>query len=68
MRDTGKPIFSVFEKIIGDTTYVVEYMTGDHAKESACEKLKRLILNSMDECVQTMPVRQIQSPSYGAVS
>lgn len=32
------------EKIIGDTVYVVEYVIGESARESAYDKVKKLVL------------------------
>lgn len=34
-----------FKKQIGDTTYIVEYLFRPTARETAYEKLKKLILN-----------------------
>ena len=39
---------AVFEKTIGDTTYIVEYTVSDCAKETAYEKVKKLILNDTE--------------------
>lgn len=40
----GKVVHTT-EKQIGDTTYIVESVFSDNAKETAYDKLKRLILN-----------------------
>ena len=39
---------AVFEKTIGDTTYIVEYAVSDCAKETAYDKVKKLILNDTE--------------------
>ncbi len=36
---------SITEKIIGDTLYIVESAVSSSAKETAYDKLKRMILN-----------------------
>ena len=36
---------SVTEKVIGDTLYIVESAVSNDAKETAYDKLKRMILN-----------------------
>jgi hypothetical protein len=36
---------SVTEKIIGDTLYIIESAVSSNAKETAYDKLKRMILN-----------------------
>jgi len=36
---------SVTEKVIGDTLYIIESTVSDTAKETAYDKLKRMILN-----------------------
>ena len=36
---------SITEKIIGDTLYIVESAVSNDAKETAYDKLKRMILN-----------------------
>jgi len=38
----------VTEKVIGDTLYVIESVVSSSAKETAYEKLKRLILNESE--------------------
>ena len=38
----------VFEKTIGGTTYIVEYAVSDCAKETAYDKVKKLILNDTE--------------------
>ena len=38
------PVLTV-EKTIGDTTYIVEYEVSQNARESAYDKVKKLILN-----------------------
>ena len=40
----NKPV-SVTEKVIGDTLYIIESTVSDTAKETAYDKLKRMILN-----------------------
>ena len=39
---------AILEKTIGDTTYIVEYAVSDCAKETAYEKVKKLILNNTE--------------------
>lgn len=39
----NKPV-SVTEKVIGDTLYIIESVVSDTAKETAYDKLKRMIL------------------------
>ncbi len=39
---------AVFEKTIGDATYIVEYAVSDCAKETAYDKVKKLILNDTE--------------------
>ena len=39
---------AVVRKTIGDTTYIVEYAVSDSAKETAYEKVKKLILNDTE--------------------
>ena len=39
---------AVFEKTIGDTTYIVEYAISECAKETAYDKIKKLILNDAE--------------------
>ena len=36
---------SITEKVIGDTLYIIESAVSSAAKETACNKLKRMILN-----------------------
>ena len=43
----NKPV-SVTEKVIGDTLYIIESVVSDTAKETAYDKLKRMILNEVD--------------------
>ena len=43
----NKPV-SVTEKVIGDTLYIIESAVSDTAKETAYDKLKRMILNEME--------------------
>ena len=38
----------VITKIIGDTVYIIENVISENAKETAYEKVKRLILNDTD--------------------
>ena len=38
----------VITKIIGDTVYIIENAISENAKETAYEKVKRLILNDTD--------------------
>ena len=38
-------IISITEKVIGDTLYIIESAISSTAKETAYDKLKRLILN-----------------------
>ena len=42
-----KPV-SVTEKVIGDTLYIIESVVSDTAKETAYDKLKRLILGELE--------------------
>jgi len=42
-----KPV-SVTEKTIGDTLYIVESVVSETAKETAYDKLKRLILGEVE--------------------
>ena len=39
---------AVYEKTIGDITYIVEYAVSDCAKETAYKKIKKLILNDTE--------------------
>ena len=39
-----EPVVTV-EKIISDTVYIVEYTVSENAKESAYDKIRKLILN-----------------------
>lgn len=41
----GEKTISVTEKAIGDTLYIIESAVSSTAKETAYEKLKRMILN-----------------------
>ena len=41
-------IVATVQKTIGDTLYITEYAVSDHARETAYEKLKRLILNDAE--------------------
>ena len=43
----NKPV-SVTEKVIGDTLYIIESVVSNAAKETAYDKLKRLILNESE--------------------
>ncbi len=38
----------VITKTIGDTVYIIENVISENAKETAYEKVKRLILNDTD--------------------
>ena len=42
----NKPV-SVTEKVIGDTLYIIESAVSSAAKETAYDKLKRMILNDI---------------------
>ena len=42
-----KPV-SVTEKVIGDTLYIIESAVSDTAKETAYDKLKRMILGELE--------------------
>ena len=42
-----KPV-SVTEKVIGDTLYIIESVVSDTAKETAYDKLKRMILGELE--------------------
>lgn len=46
-RKTGTPgnSFATVQKVIGDTTYIVEYAVSENARETVYEKVKRMILN-----------------------
>lgn len=46
-----EPVVTV-EKTIGDTVYIVEYTVGENAKESAYDKIKKLILNDLGTIVE----------------
>ena len=37
---------------IGDTLFIVESVTADGARETATDKVKRLILNNLDEALK----------------
>ena len=39
---------SVTEKVIGDTLYIIESVVSDTAKETAYDKLKRMILGELE--------------------
>ena len=41
----NEKIVSVTEKVIGDTLYIIESAVSSTAKETAYDKLKRMILN-----------------------
>ena len=41
----GEKTISVTEKVIGDTLYIIESAISSTAKETAYDKLKRMILN-----------------------
>ena len=41
-------IVATVQKTIGDTLYITEYAVSDHARETAYEKLKRLILSDIE--------------------
>jgi hypothetical protein len=43
----NKPV-SVTEKVIGDTLYIIESVVSDTAKETAYDKLKRMILGEVE--------------------
>ena len=43
----NKPV-SVTEKVIGDTLYIIESAVSDTAKETAYDKLKRMILGEVE--------------------
>ncbi len=40
-----KEIIATTEKVIGDTVYIIEYAVSDSAKETAYDKVKKLILS-----------------------
>ena len=42
-----KPV-SVTEKVVGDTLYIIESAVSDTAKETAYDKLKRMILGELE--------------------
>lgn len=44
MENKNSPI-AIREDRKGDTIYLIEYATSDHAKETAYQKIKRLIMN-----------------------
>ena len=44
---------AILEKTIGDTTYIVEYAVSDHARETAYDKIKKLILNDTESYQNT---------------
>ena len=43
----NKPV-SVTEKVIGDTLYIIESTVSDTARETAYDKLKRMILGELE--------------------
>ena len=43
----NKPV-SVTEKVIGDTLYIIESAVSSTAKETAYDKLKRMILGELE--------------------
>ncbi len=45
---------SVIKKTIGDTTYIVENVLSERARETAYQKVKRLILNDADSLIREM--------------
>ena len=50
---SGKTPVLTVEKTIGDTTYIVDYEISTNARESAYDKVKKLILNdagSLKKC------------------
>ena len=49
-------IYHTFKKTIGDTTYIVEYAMGKNARETAGEKLRKLILNNLSS-IQTRSLK-----------
>ena len=49
----NKPV-SVTEKVIGDTLYIIESAVSSTAKETAYDKLKRMILGEL-ECQKIKP-------------
>ncbi|RXE58710.1 transposon-encoded TnpW family protein [Acetivibrio mesophilus] len=42
----AEKLISVTEKVIGDTLYIIESVVSSTAKETAYDKLKRMILNN----------------------
>ena len=46
-----EPVVTV-EKTIGDTVYIVEYTVSENAKESAYDKIRKLILNDSGTIVE----------------
>lgn len=46
-------LVAILEKTIGDTTYIVEYAVSDCAKETAYDKVKKLILNDTESYQNT---------------
>jgi len=53
-----KPIYTT-ERVIGNTTYIIENVFSEHARESACDKIKKLILRdacSLAASMDTKPV------------
>ena len=46
-----EPVVTV-EKIIGDTVYIVENTVSENAKESAYDKIRKLILNDSGTIVE----------------
>lgn len=53
MKNTRKMVtpgipFATVEKTIGDTTYIVEYVISENARETVYEKVKRMILNDAE--------------------
>ena len=55
----NKPV-SVAEKVIGDTLYIIESTVSDTAKETAYDKLKRMILND----TASLEIKKASQPKY----
>ena len=52
--------FATVEKTIGDTTYIVEYVVSENARETVYEKVKRMILND------ALTIPMVSSPCHAA--
>jgi len=53
---------------IGDTLFIVESMTADSAKETATDKVKRLILGNLDEMLRKRHNFKITALQFSTVT